>query len=108
MQNLPYSHLEKGAFLISTPEIDSGLFFRSVVLVCEHNPTGSFGLVINKPLDIQLPEEVVSLHEMANPKVKVRQGGPVQTNQMMLLHTSEASSLSRLLKCVPESIWVEI
>ena len=99
MQNLPYSHLEKGAFLISTPEIDSGLFFRSVVLVCEHNPTGSFGLVINKPLDIQLPEEVVSLHEMANPKVKVRQGGPVQTNQMMLLHTSEAIPQQTLEVC---------
>jgi len=99
VQNLPYSHLEKGAFLISTPEIDSGLFFRSVVLVCEHNPTGSFGLVINKALDIQLPEEVVNIHEMANSKVKVRQGGPVQTNQMMLLHTSEGIPQQTLEVC---------
>jgi putative transcriptional regulator len=99
MPALPYSHIEKGAFLIATPDVDSGLFFRGVVLVCEHNPTGSFGLCINKPLEIELPEEVVSLNEMANPKVKIRQGGPVQTNQMMLLHTSDAIPQQTLEVC---------
>ena len=51
MEDLPYSNIEKGTLLISTPEIDTGLFFRSVILVCEHTPEGSFGLVINKNLE---------------------------------------------------------
>ncbi len=85
---MSYSNIEKGTLLISTPEVDSGLFFRAVVLVCEHNQNGSFGLVINKKLDLDLPEEIVNIQNLSNPHVGIRAGGPVQTNQMMLLHTS--------------------
>lgn len=88
MESIPYSTIQKGTFLIATPDIDSGLFFRSVVLVCEHNPTGSFGLIINRSLDVELPEEIISLNRMSNPRVGIRAGGPVQTNQMMLVHTA--------------------
>lgn len=89
MENVPYSQIQKGTFLIATPEIDTGIFFRGVVLVCEHNPNGSFGLIINKTLNLELPEDIINLNNLANPRVSVRAGGPVQTNQMMLLHTSE-------------------
>lgn len=85
----PYSHIQKGTFMIATPEIDSGIFFRAVVLVCEHTPTGSFGLVVNKSLDLELPEEIINVSELSNPRIGVRAGGPVQTNQMMLLHSSD-------------------
>lgn len=88
MESIPYSQIQKGTFLISTPDIDKGIFFRGVVLVCEHNQNGSFGLVINKTLDLELPEEIINIQHMANPRVGIRAGGPVQTNQMMLLHTS--------------------
>lgn len=89
MESVPYSQIQKGTFLISTPDIESGLFFRSVILLCEHNPNGSFGLVINKNLDLELPEDVINIKNLANLHVSVRAGGPVQTNQMMLLHTSD-------------------
>lgn len=90
MEHLPYSQIQKGTFLIATPEIDMGLFFRGVILVCEHNPSGSFGLVINKSLELELPEEIINIRNLSNPRVSIRAGGPVQTNQMMLLHTSDA------------------
>lgn len=99
MENVPYSQIEKGTFLISTPEIESGLFFRGVVLLCEHNANGSFGLVINKSLELELPEEIINLHNLANPRVKVRAGGPVQTNQMMLLHSCESIAQQTLQIC---------
>lgn len=89
MKNVPYSQIQKGVFLIATPEIDTGLFFRAVILVCEHNPNGSFGLVINKQLELALPDELVKMSNLVNPNVTIRAGGPVQTNQMMLLHSSE-------------------
>jgi putative transcriptional regulator len=88
MKDTPYSQIKKGTFLIATPDIDSGIFFRGVVLVCEHSPNGSFGLVINKSLDLELPDDIVNLKDLSNPHVTIRAGGPVQTNQMMLLHTS--------------------
>ncbi len=84
------STVRKGCFLISSPEIEVPLFYRSVMLICEHNASGSFALLMNKPLDIDLPEEVVNLQSAPNKRVSIRAGGPVQTNQMMLLHTSHA------------------
>jgi putative transcriptional regulator len=99
MENMPYSQIQKGTFLIATPDIDSGIFFRGVILVCEHNPNGSFGLLINKNLDLELPEEIINVHNMANPNVGIRAGGPVQTNQMMLLHTSEKIDDQTLKVC---------
>lgn len=82
-----YSQIGKGTLLIATPDVESGLFFRTVVLVCEHNANGSFGLVINKNLELDLPPEIIDLHSISNANIGVRAGGPVQTNQMMLLHT---------------------
>src|ERR1700722_19781625 len=99
MESLPYSQIERGTFMIATPDIEGGVFFRSVVLVCEHNPNGSFGLVINKLLDLELPEEIINIQNLANPHVGIRAGGPVQTNQMMLLHTSPTIPQQTLKIC---------
>lgn len=88
MESILYSHLEKGTFLIATPDVETHFFSRSVLLLCEHNPSGSFGIIINKPLDLELPEEIMAMDRMHNPRVGIRSGGPVQTNQMMLLHGS--------------------
>lgn len=88
MESIPYSHLEKGTFLIATPDVESGIFFRSVLLLCEHSPNGSFGIIINKMLDLELPEEILTIDQLNHERVSIRAGGPVQTNQMMLLHSS--------------------
>jgi putative transcriptional regulator len=86
MKNIVPTQIQKGTLLIASPEIEAGMFFRGVILICEHNSSGSFGLLINKPLDFDLPEELISLANVNNPHVSMRAGGPVQTNQMMLLH----------------------
>ncbi len=89
MDAIPYSHLQKGTFLIATPDVASGMFFRGVLLLCEHSPNGSFGIIVNKKLDLELPEEIIPPDQLQNPRVAIRAGGPVQTNQMMLLHSSD-------------------
>lgn len=85
----PYAQLIKGSLLVSSPDIDQGIYFRSVLLLCEHSATGSFGLIINKGIDVELPEEIINIKEFANPNVQIRAGGPIQPNQMMLLHSNE-------------------
>ncbi len=99
MNYLLPTEVKKGQFLIASPEIDSGLFARGVLLLCEHNETGSFGLLINKPLDIELPEDILNLKTVANKSVSLRAGGPVQTNQMMLLHSKLETSQQMLNVC---------
>jgi putative transcriptional regulator len=80
--------LGKGTFLIGSPEVERGLYSRSVLLLCEHNVTGSFGLIINKLLDVDFPEELVSIQGSSNPNIQVISGGLIQPNQMLLLHSS--------------------
>ena len=94
-----YSQIQRGTLLIATPELEVGFFFRGVILVCEHNSNGSFGLLINKPLELDLPEEILSMEQLANPRIGIRAGGPIQTNQMMLLHTSSNIEHQTLKVC---------
>jgi putative transcriptional regulator len=100
---LPTS-VRKGCFLIANPEIENPLFFRGVMLICEHNASGSFALLINKPLDLELPEELVNLASAANKNISIRAGGPVQTNQMMLLHSLKSEQ--QQLLAVTEGVYL--
>ena len=84
---VPYSNLNKGALLVASPDLE-GAYYRTIILLCEHSSGGSFGLILNKSLEIELPEDLLNLKEMANQRVHVRAGGPIQPNQMMLLHSS--------------------
>jgi putative transcriptional regulator len=100
MDTPPYSHLSKGTLLIASPEIDQGIYFRSVILLCEHTPGGSFGVILNKPLEMELlPEEIVDLQKQGNEKIAILAGGPIQPNQMMLLHSAENVSDQSLKIC---------
>lgn len=100
MDPLPYSQLSKGTLLIASPEIDMGLYVRSVILLCEHTPnSGSFGLIVNKPLELELPDDLINLKTAANPRVALRAGGPLQPNQMMLLHAEATLSEQALALC---------
>ncbi len=104
MPTPPYSTIEKGTLLVATPEIENGIFFRAVVIICEHNSSGTFGLIINKQLDVELPEEIINVSQLANPRIGLRAGGPVQTNQMMLLHNCEDATQQMLNLC--DSVWL--
>ena len=80
--------LNRGTFLVASPDLDTPLFQRGVVLICEHSPSGSFGLLINKPIDIELPPEILNLEQALNHSFYPRAGGPLQPNQLMVLHTA--------------------
>ena len=75
---------EQGTLLISEPFLRDIYFRRSVILLAEHNSEGSFGLIINKPLDIKLNEVIQDFPDF-NTNVYI--GGPVQTDRLFVLHT---------------------
>jgi putative transcriptional regulator len=99
MDPIPYTQLNKGSFLIASPDIDTGIYFRSVVMLCEHSAAGSFGLIINKRLEVEIPEDILNIKEFTNTNVQIRAGGPIQPNQMMLLHASDAVPDQTLKLC---------
>lgn len=85
----------RGTFLVATPHLTDPNFRQTVVLVCEHGPGGSLGLVINRRTDQHITEvlpQSPGLHEKAG---FVYIGGPVQKDSLLILH--------RLGRKVPES-----
>ena len=79
-------------FLIAMPGMVDGNFAGTVVYLCEHNEKGALGLVINRPLDIDLQhlfEKVdLSLVREDMAALPVFLGGPVQTERGFVLHDS--------------------
>lgn len=70
--------------LIALPTLLDPNFRRSVVLLCDHGPDGSLGVVINKPLSVEtgdLLEDYPVLTQSGN----VFDGGPVGKNSMLIL-----------------------
>lgn len=98
MEPMPYASIGKGTLVIASPDLE-GPYYRGVLLICEHSPGGSFGILINKALDVDLPEEIIDLNNLANPNVELRAGGPIQPNQMMLLHSSDKMAEQTLEVC---------
>jgi putative transcriptional regulator len=88
MSQIPYADLKKGTFLVASPNIVSGIFYRSVVLLCDHSSIGSFGLIVNKPLELDFENDFFGLSG-ANSTVEVRAGGPNQPSQVILLQDQE-------------------
>ena len=72
-----------GHLLVSAPVLSDPNFRRTVVLLCEHDPSGSFGLVLNRTLDLHL-EDV--LDGFGYPSPRLRYGGPVQPETLHYLH----------------------
>ena len=77
--------LSSGKILIAEPFMGDPNFERSVILLCEHNSHGSFGLVLNQETDFQLGDLIT---KNVYPDVKVNYGGPVQRNTLHFLHTN--------------------
>lgn len=99
MDIIPPADIKRGTLLVASPEIESGFFFRGVLLVCEHNHAGTLALLVNKPLDVEMPDEFSQMGEITNPRMSIRAGGPMQTNQLMLLHSNDAPNLPTIKIC---------
>jgi putative transcriptional regulator len=72
-----------GRLLISEPFMQDPYFKRSVVLLTEHSETGSFGLIVNKPIPMFL-NEAVDNAPVFNARLGL--GGPVQKDTLHYLH----------------------
>ncbi|MBY0426374.1 MAG: YqgE/AlgH family protein [Cytophagales bacterium] len=74
---------EKGKILISEPFLPDPNFERTVVLVCDHNEDGTFGLVLNKPSNLKLCDVI---EEVVMENQQLYLGGPVEQNTLHYIH----------------------
>jgi len=77
-------------FLIAMPAMADPQFARTLTFICEHNEQGALGVVVNRPIDMNMRSlfERLSLplgsDELGDAPVWF--GGPVQTDRGFVLH----------------------
>jgi putative transcriptional regulator len=67
-------------------------FHRSVVLVCQHDPNGAFGLILNQPTDRKLGEVIDTDLPVSLQRLLIHTGGPVQPSALSYLHADRELS----------------
>ena len=77
----------QGSLLISEPFLQSCVFGRSVILLVDHTEGGSMGLVLNKPLSVQLGDVLQGFDSVCD--IPMYRGGPVGTDTLFFLHNLE-------------------
>lgn len=71
----------KGKVLISTPDENTDIFSKSVVLIIDHNVDGAFGLILNKK-----DESVQSnFEEILGINMDIYCGGPLEKNKLFFI-----------------------
>lgn len=75
---------QPGTLLVSGPFLADPYFRRAVILLCMHDDEGSFGLVLNRPIDMAVAD---LMEEMPKVPCPVGLGGPVQSGNLFYLHT---------------------
>jgi putative transcriptional regulator len=90
----------KGQLLLDSGELAGSFFQRTVVLVCQHDAEGAFGLVLNRSSGNKLGEMLVAdvPDQLKNQVLYL--GGPVQLSALSFLHSDnflpEASVMPNL------------
>jgi putative transcriptional regulator len=77
-------------FLIAMPALEDPYFAHSLVYICEHNENGALGVIVNRPIDMNLAgllEKIdIKLEAGELADLPVYFGGPVQLDRGFVLH----------------------
>ena len=80
-------------FLIAMPALEDPYFSRALIYIAEHNEQGALGLIVNRPIEINLATLLEKIAVPLEPEDSARLGsqpvlfgGPVQTDRGFVLH----------------------
>ncbi len=77
-------------FLIAMPTLEDPYFSNALVYICEHNENGALGIIVNRPIDMNLAglfEKIdIKLEHAELADLPVYFGGPVQLDRGFVLH----------------------
>lgn len=78
-----------GSLLVASPRLLDPNFFRTVVLVVEHNDDGALGIVLNRPTDEPVAAHLPNWASEESAEEVIYVGGPVQTDVAIALGQTE-------------------
>ena len=77
----------KGKLLLDGGDLNGSFFHHTVILICEHNAEGAFGLVLNRSSGSKVGELVVADLPVTLKDSPLFLGGPVQPTALSFLHS---------------------
>src|SRR5580693_2682207 len=90
----------RGQLLLDSGQLSGSFFQRTVILVCQHDAEGAFGLVLNRASGNSLGEMITADVPENLKEQPLYLGGPVQLSALSYLHSdvflTEASVLPNL------------
>ncbi len=89
---------DRGTFLVAAPRLLDPNFMHAVVLLCDHGPEGSYGVIVNRAAGLTVAD-LSSQNDLLEDRAdRLWLGGPVSTDTVQVLH--------RLGSSVPDSLHV--
>lgn len=85
-----------GNILIAPPAVKNGFWHKTSILVTENTPQGTLGLVLNKPSSVSVIDFSFQLGIILNTPGLMYVGGPVSSQSLTMLHSSEWSCKNTL------------
>lgn len=82
----------RGHYLISGKWLRDPNFYKTVVLMVEHNSEGAMGLVVNRPSSVTVAHALSEHFNLPETDDLVYVGGPVEPSALFVLHNSEELS----------------
>jgi putative transcriptional regulator len=77
----------KGQLLLDSGQLRGSFFQRTVVLICQHDAEGAFGLVLNRTTGSNVGEMIVADLPDTLKGCPLYLGGPVQPSALSFLHS---------------------
>ncbi len=81
------SRFLKGQLLLDSGELQGSFFQRTVLLICQHDAEGAFGLVLNRTTGSKAGEMIVADLPETLKEQQLFLGGPVQPTALSFLHS---------------------
>lgn len=72
-----------GRLLVASPALTDPNFRRSVVIMLDHGEDGALGLVINRPLGVDVSAALPAWQPFATAPARLYRGGPVQLDSAL-------------------------
>src|SRR6185295_7440622 len=76
----------RGTLLVASPRLLDPNFMHAVVLLCDHGPQGSYGVIVNRRGEIKLSDLGSDAPLLEGRTDPVWFGGPVGVEQLQILH----------------------
>ncbi len=76
-------------FLIAMRGLQGDYFSNTVTYIIEHSDDGAFGLIINRPTDLEFGDLFANIEAAHRCLLPVMDGGPVGRDRVFFLHTSD-------------------